>query len=118
MVTLTDKAAEAIRSIFAQQGKPDASLRVYVAGGGCSGLQYGMAIEEVAEENDNVFESHGIRILVDEISHPYIDGSEVDFEENLMGGGFRVNNPNAVRSCGCGHSFQAEDGPGGGGCCG
>lgn len=100
MVTLTDRAAEAVRAVFEQEGVPDAALRLYVAGGGCSGLQYGMAIEDTVEQSDHVFESKGIRIVVDEISHPFMDGSEVDYVEGPEGTGFTISNPNVIPGCG------------------
>lgn len=110
MVTLTDVAAEKVRSFIA--GRPgesdDAGLRVAVKGGGCSGFSYSLAVDE-PRDSDNVFESHGIKILVDSESLSYVDSSEVDFVESFQGSGFQVNNPNVVAACGCGSSFRVAD---------
>jgi iron-sulfur cluster assembly protein len=122
-ILLTEKAATEIKNLLEQQGMTDAALRVFVAGGGCSGLQYGMAIADEVEEDDQEYEQHGVRILVDSLSLRYIQGASIDFVEDAMGGGFKIDNPNAIRSCGCGSSFSAEDAPEGmeggcGSCCG
>lgn len=106
MLTITDEAVAQLRNFLAEQGTPDYALRVFVAPGGCSGLQYGMSVEEVADEGDTVIETKGVRLLVDEFSAMYIAGSEIDFVNSLMGGGFTVHNPNAVTGCACGHSFD------------
>jgi iron-sulfur cluster assembly protein len=123
MINVTEKAAREIKRVFESQGKPDALLRVYVAGGGCSGLSYGMALEEGTEEGDQVFEENGVQIVVDSRSYMYIAGSKIDWAtDQMMGGGFKIENPNAVKSCGCGQSFQpgdeAEGVPAGAGGCG
>jgi len=102
MVTLSDKAADKIRQLTAE--KPEAGLRVKVVGGGCSGLQYRMEIDG-AKERDKVFERDGARLIVDKKSFLYLNGSELDYAEELMASGFRLVNPNAKRSCGCGESF-------------
>jgi iron-sulfur cluster assembly accessory protein len=117
-VNLTEKAAVEIKSLFEQQGMENAALRVFVSGGGCSGLQYGMAIADEVEEGDVEFEQHGVRILIDPMSMNYIGGASVDYVEDMMGGGFKIDNPNAVKSCGCGSSFSTEDGESSGGGCG
>src|SRR2546425_2499961 len=109
-VVLTDKAAAEIKALFESQGVANAALRVFVSGGGCSGLQYGMAIADEVEEGDVEFEQHGVRILVDPLSVNYIAGASVDYVEDVMGGGFKIDNPNATKSCGCGSSFSTEDG--------
>ncbi len=117
MVTLTDKAAAEIKAIMEQNGGQYHGLRVFVAGGGCSGLSYGMQIEEQpATAEDQVFESGGVKVIVDGMSLEYLKGASIDFEDALQGGGFRINNPNAVKSCGCGSSFATEEGAEGGGC--
>ncbi|HZP80971.1 MAG TPA: iron-sulfur cluster insertion protein ErpA [Chthonomonadaceae bacterium] len=110
-VTLSERAAEEIRGLMERQGKADAALRVFVSGGGCSGLNYGMAIDDTVEEGDFVFNSYGVKVVVDPLSINYIKGASVDYVEDVMGGGFKIDNPNAVRSCGCGSSFSTEDGP-------
>jgi iron-sulfur cluster assembly protein len=109
MVTLTAIAAEKVRGFLT--GQETAGLRVGVRGGGCSGFQYALALDEPKPE-DQVFDVDGIKIIVDEASLHYVDGSEVDYTESLMGSGFQVNNPNVVASCGCGSSFRiAEEEP-------
>lgn len=105
LVALTQTAASKVRELLEQEGNEALGLRVFVAGGGCSGLQYGMTLDE-AQEGDEVFQAHGVRILIDEMSAQYISGSEIDYVDSLMGAGFTVNNPNAVSTCGCGHSFK------------
>jgi iron-sulfur cluster assembly accessory protein len=109
LVTLTAVAAEKIRALLEQEADATLGLRVFVAGGGCSGLQYGMTLDE-EQESDTVISIDGLRVLVDDMSAQYIAGSEIDYVDSLMGAGFTVNNPNAVSTCGCGHSFKtAED---------
>lgn len=115
-IVLTEKAAEEIKGLFESQGVVNAALRVFVSGGGCSGLQYGMAIADEVEEGDVEYSQHGVRILVDPLSINYISGASVDYVEDAMGGGFKIDNPNAVKSCGCGSSFSTEDGEEAGGC--
>jgi iron-sulfur cluster assembly protein len=105
LVTLTATAAEKVRGLLSQEQDTALGLRVFVAGGGCSGLQYGMTLDE-AQEGDSILELEGIRVLVDEMSAQYLMGSEIDYVDSLMGAGFTVNNPNAVSTCGCGHSFK------------
>ncbi len=104
-ISLTEKAAEKVRRTMDKQGKNDAGLRVYVSGGGCSGFQYGLAFDE-KKDGDHVIEAYGVRVLVDDESAQYLDGSEIDYVESVMGEGFMVNNPNATETCGCGHSFK------------
>lgn len=106
-ILLTEKAAEKVKAAMEKQGKTVAGLRVYVASGGCSGFQYGLAFDQ-KNPGDHVIESHGVNVLVDEQSAEYLDGSEIDYVESLMGEGFMVNNPNAVETCGCGHSFKTQ----------
>jgi iron-sulfur cluster assembly protein len=112
MVTLTDIAAEKVQEFMAGQGAEGAvGLRVGVKGGGCSGFQYALALDE-RREDDHVFDASGIPVLVDPASMQYVDGSTVDFTESFMGSGFEVSNPNVVASCGCGSSFRvAEEEP-------
>ncbi len=110
LISITPTAAEKVRELLEAEGNPELGLRIFVAGGGCSGLQYGMTLDEV-QDNDSIFETNGVRVLIDEMSAEYISGSEVDYVDSLMGAGFTVNNPNAVSTCGCGHSFKtAGDG--------
>jgi len=104
-ISITEKAAEKVKAVMEKQGKSDAALRLYVSGGGCSGFQYGLAFDR-KNDDDNVIESHGVKVLVDQESAKYLHGSEIDYEESVMGEGFKVNNPNATETCGCGHSFK------------
>ncbi len=109
MVTLTDIAAEKVSQFLAgQQPAGEAGLRVAVRGGGCSGFQYSLALDE-EKDGDQVFEDHGVRLIVDEASLRYVNGSVVDYTESLMGSGFEVKNPNVVAACGCGSSFRVAD---------
>ena len=112
LITVTDKAAEKARNILNERGITDGALRVFVVGGGCSGYQYGMAIARNQEEGDIAIDYNGVKILVDEESAPLLDGAEVDYVEDLMKSGFTIFNPNAVKSCACGSSFQTADGSG------
>ena len=120
-ISISEFGAAKAQSILAGSGKENAGVRVFIKSGGCSGYQYGMAIDDRELEGDLIVVDRGIKLLVDRMSLPLLRGSEVDFVENMMGGGFTVNNPNATSSCGCGHSFrtdnaQAPDGEGSGGC--
>ncbi len=111
VITMTPVAAEKVRELLKQENDPSLGLRIFVAGGGCSGLQYGMTLDE-EQEGDTAISVGDFKIFVDEMSIQYVDGSEVDYVDSLMGAGFTVNNPNAVSSCGCGHSFKTADGGG------
>src|SRR3954470_16510592 len=108
MVTLTEIATKKVTEFLSTQEHAEAGLRVAVKGGGCSGFQYQLALDET-RDGDQVFDHEGIRILVDEQSLRYVDGSTVDYTESLMGAGFQVNNPNVVAACGCGSSFRVAD---------
>jgi iron-sulfur cluster assembly protein len=110
MIEITDKGAEKVREFLsAQQADVDvAGLRVGVRGGGCSGFQYQLAFDE-QRENDVVFESHGLKLLVDGESLQFVRGSTIDYEESLQGAGFKVNNPNVIAACGCGSSFRVAE---------
>jgi iron-sulfur cluster assembly accessory protein len=106
-LTITEKAAEKVKAAMEKQDKRDVALRLSVLGGGCSGFQYGLAFDE-KNGDDHVIEAHGVRVLVDDQSAQYVDGSEIDYVESVMGEGFMVNNPNATETCGCGHSFKPK----------
>src|SRR2546421_12342067 len=110
-LTITPAAADKVRELLEQENDPSLALRIFVAGGGCSGLQYGMTLDE-EQDGDTVITQGDFKVLVDEMSLGYIGGSQVDYVDSLMGAGFTVNNPNAVSSCGCGHSFKTADGGG------
>ena len=109
MINVTPTAASKISELLAEENKTDAGLRVFVQGGGCSGFQYGLMIDEGEgdAQADQVFEVNGVRLFVDPISMRYLKGAEVDFVDNNMGGGFTIKNPNAKSTCGCGSSFSA-----------
>ncbi len=109
MINVTEMAAEKITELLAEENKIGAGLRVFVQGGGCSGFQYGMMIEENGQgASDQVFESHGVKLFVDPISIQYLKNAEVDFVDTITGGGFTIKNPNAKSTCGCGSSFSTE----------
>jgi len=109
-ISLTERAAQEVMDILEQQGNPDGvRLRVYVAGGGCSGLQYGLALDESIDEGDEVFATSGVEVVLAPMDIKYLKGAVVDYVTTAMGGGFKVDNPNAVKSCGCGSSFSVED---------
>src|SRR3954468_24039152 len=112
IITVTDKAAAKAKSILADKGVEGGALRVFVVGGGCSGYQYGMAIAQGREEDDVVIEQSGVTVLVDPESAPLMQGAEIDYVDDLMKSGFTIFNPNAVKSCACGSSFQTAEGGG------
>lgn len=120
-IRLTPEAVKMVTSLLEQKQVPDYGLRVFVSGGGCSGMQYGMALEEEPRAYDNVVEQDGVKVFIDPTSMMYLSGSTIDYIDNLMGGGFHIENPNAVSTCGCGHSFKtgqqgAPEAGNGGGC--
>jgi iron-sulfur cluster insertion protein len=106
MINVSTSAASKISELLTEEGKVGSGLRVFVQGGGCSGFQYGLMIEEGGGEADQVFESNGVRLFVDPVSISYLKGAEVDFVDTVTGGGFTIKNPNAVSTCGCGSSFS------------
>lgn len=110
MVTVTENAAAKIKELMSQEPEGDVSvLRIAVQGGGCSGFQYALGFDRGPQDGDNEVEMHGVRVVVDPFSAPYLVGSEIDFVDALMGAGFAINNPNVQAACGCGSSFQAKD---------
>jgi iron-sulfur cluster assembly protein len=107
MISLTPAAAEKLGGIMDQKGmKESHALRVFVKGGGCGGMQYGMTFDDNTRDDDQVWEQHGLRVIVDATSLFYVDGANIDYVDNLMGGGFHIDNPQATSSCGCGSSFR------------
>jgi iron-sulfur cluster assembly protein len=112
VISMTPAATQKVLDLLAQENDATLGLRIFVAGGGCSGLQYGMTLDE-EQEGDTTISVGSFNVFVDEMSIGYITGSEVDYVDSLMGAGFTVNNPNAVSSCGCGHSFKTSDGDAG-----
>ncbi len=106
MITLTSSATQEVKRLIEQERKPNLGLRVGVKGGGCSGMEYVLGIEEAApKQYDTVFEQDGVKILIDAKSHLYLDGTTIDHKNAVMGGGFQFSNPLAKKSCGCGTSF-------------
>jgi iron-sulfur cluster assembly protein len=114
MISLTNEATVQLRKILAEENEPDLGLRVFVAGGGCSGFQYQMVLENELRDGDYVAEMDGVKVYVDQFSQRYLEGAEIDFVNSLMGGGFTVHNPNAVSSCSCGQSFDTAESAGAG----
>jgi iron-sulfur cluster assembly accessory protein len=109
MINVSETAALKINELLAEEQKIGSALRVFVQGGGCSGFQYGLMIEENGQgSGDQVFESNGVKLYVDPISIRYLKGAEVDFVDTISGGGFTIKNPNATSTCGCGQSFTTE----------
>jgi iron-sulfur cluster assembly protein len=110
VITLTEKAAEKFRELAAEEPEGEAAvLRVAVQGGGCSGFQYALGFDRGPQDGDSELDAHGVRVVVDPHSAPYLQGAQIDFVDALMGGGFSIENPNVVAACGCGSSFQAKD---------
>lgn len=106
-VNVTGKAVEAVKAAMREENLEGHGLRIAVAGGGCSGFQYALSFEDEQREGDTIWERDGIKIYVDAMSAPYLQGAGVDYVTGLEGAGFKFTNPNAVRSCGCGSSFSA-----------
>ena len=112
MLTITDTAALKVQNLLKEKDAEQGALRVFVAGGGCSGYQYGMALAQEREEDDLVIEQSGVRLFVDPESAPLLKGAEIDYVEDVMKSGFTIFNPNAVKSCACGSSFDTADSSG------
>jgi iron-sulfur cluster assembly accessory protein len=108
IINITPKAAENVMEFMKQENKGNLYLRVYVSGGGCSGLSYGMGFEEKADEDDALISENGVQVIVDSYSQKYLKGANVDYIESLMGSGFKINNPNVTKSCSCGSSFSTD----------
>ncbi len=106
MITITPSAATKVQDLMAREGKAEAGLRLFVAGGGCSGLNYGLSFEDAPEDDDTIVQENGVQLFVDSYSAPYVKGAEIDYIDGLMGSGFTIHNPNAVSTCACGHSFD------------
>jgi iron-sulfur cluster assembly protein len=111
VVTLTPSGAQAVLGLLNKRNlsTTDYALRVFIQGGGCSGFQYGMALEGKPRETDYSFDYDGVRVVVDEVSMDYLRGATIDYVDDIMGSGFKIENPNAVASCGCGSSFRTKD---------
>jgi len=106
-VQFTESAAQKVRALLDEEDNKDLKLRVFVTGGGCSGLQYGFTFDEVANEDDTVMQKNGVSLLIDPMSYQYLIGAEIDYTEGLEGAQFVIKNPNASSTCGCGSSFSA-----------
>ena len=111
-IVLTESAADAIRALLDERKLENHALRIFIAGGGCSGYQYGMALEGETRDNDLTISQHGVNVVIDDVSLNYLRGATIDFVNEVMGSGFKIDNPNASSSCGCGNSFQTEGGEG------
>ena len=109
VVSLSNTAAAKLAELTKDETSPEIGLRVYVYSGGCSGYRYGMMLEDAPTDGDRVLKANGVRVYVDENSVQYLQGSQIDYVDTLMGAGFTVNNPNAVAACGCGSSFRTAD---------
>ena len=109
-VNVTDSAGNMVKNLLTSKNVPDYGLRVFVSGGGCSGLQYGMALEAESRPYDHVIAKEGYKIFIDPTSMMYLDQATIDYQDSIMGGGFKIENPNAAASCGCGTSFKPKDG--------
>ena len=103
----TEPPANKVKALIEEEGNEELKLRVFVTGGGCSGLQYGFTFDEVANEDDTVMQKNGVSLLIDPMSYQYLVGAEIDYTEGLEGAEFVIKNPNAVSTCGCGSSFTA-----------
>lgn len=110
MIHLSEIASQKLHTIMTEKGLDGYALRVFVSGGGCSGLNYGMTFAEAAEMDDKVYDAEGIKVVVDPASMHYLKGAEIDYIDNLINGGFRIENPNAVQTCACGSSFRTGAG--------
>ena len=110
LVSLTPTAAAKVKELMAEEPEDSLVLRVAIQGGGCSGFQYGLGFDSGAAEGDHELLLEGVRVVVDPFSAPYLQGATIDYLNGLQQSGFKIDNPNAVSSCGCGHSFQVEEG--------
>jgi iron-sulfur cluster assembly accessory protein len=110
LITLTERAASKIKELCAEEPAGDAEvLRIAVQGGGCSGFEYALGFDRGAQEGDHEFELHGVTVVVDPFSAPYLQGATIDFLNGLQESGFKIDNPNVSSACGCGHSFQVDE---------
>ncbi|MFL5805701.1 MAG: HesB/IscA family protein [Roseiflexaceae bacterium] len=110
VLAISEMAAQRLQAMMREKDLVGYGLRVFVAGGGCSGLQYGMTFDDEVREGDADWSAHGLRLLVDPISARHLHGASIDYQQdNMLAGAFKIENPNAQASCGCGHSFRAKD---------
>jgi len=108
MITITEQASVKLKELLTAQEQPDLSLRLYIAPGGCEGFSYGMGFDDAQKEGDQVVERGGVRVLVDAVSSQHLHGAQIDYVKSHFGEGFTVRNPNAISTCGCGHSFKTR----------
>ena len=108
MLTVTDSAVQQLQNLVREQDDAAKGLRIFVEKGGCAGMQYGMSLDR-AQDGDQTFERGGVKVIVDPKSATYLEGATIDYADDLAGAGFRIKNPNAVRSCGCGTSFETAE---------
>ena len=106
MLKVTPEAKTQLKTLLGRPENSNKALRVFVSPGGCSGMSYGMQLDDASQEGDQVVQEDGVRLIVDEMSAMYLAGSQIDYNNGLMGGGFQIQNPNATKSCACGHSFD------------
>ncbi len=106
LIDFTDSAASKVSALIAEEGNPNLKLRIFVAGGGCSGFEYKFAFDEAVNEDDTVIEKNAVSLLIDAMSFQYLAGASIDYQEGLEGARFVINNPNATSTCGCGSSFS------------
>lgn len=110
VLSISEAASTRLTSMMNEKQLVGYGLRVFVAGGGCSGLQYGMTFDDEVREGDSVWDAYGLRMIVDPVSLRYLHGAVIDYQQdNMLAGAFKIENPNAVASCGCGHSFRPKD---------
>ena len=108
-INITSHAAIAVKDLLNKRELDGHALRVYISGGGCAGYQYGMALEANIRDTDHIFDQHEVRVVVDEVSIEYLSGSTIDYVDEVMGSGFKIENPNAAAACGCGSSFRTQE---------
>ena len=108
MITITEQAATKLKELMETQEQPELYLRLFITQGGCEGFSYGMGFDAERKEDDQIFERGGVRLLVDAVSYRLLNGAQVDYAKSHFGEGFSVRNPNAISTCGCGHSFKTR----------
>ena len=106
-INFSDNAVKKVKELIEEEGTPELKLRVFVSGGGCSGMQYGFTFEETINEDDTKVEKDNVMLLIDPMSLQYLTGAEIDYQDNVQGSQFVIKNPNATTTCGCGSSFSA-----------
>jgi iron-sulfur cluster assembly protein len=108
MITVTDQAVSKLKELLAEQEESNLCLRVFITKGGCDGFSYGMTFDSAPEADDQVIDRGGVRVVVDKVSSRLLDGAEIDYVTSVTATGFAIRNPNAVSTCGCGHSFKTQ----------